>query len=405
MKCKIRRVTVIFMVLCISSCILLNNSPHDDSSIELTFETGINNGEIYYSWTDAKLTEDVKYTLLILKGWHRSKEVIAKGNSIDISTDVHSGTFIGEAGEWYSAVILAENKLDRMYSYLKRAMAKNDGNIPSYSILYQLPDAGPSQMMGYLIKTGNGKIIAIDGGTRYDSAQMVELIKAGKENGHVDAWFITHPHIDHIGVLMEVLENYHEINIVHIYSSLFDQDIYKRNEPNSIAAGDNFPLFMDPIKNIYTELSIGDIFQFDDVTLEVLAVKNPEITSNLVNNSSCCFKLYTEDVSVLFLGDMGVEAGRKLLNHYKSTGTLKSDIVQMAHHGQNGVEKNVYEEIAPKIALWPTPEWLWNNQPSGKEPNTGPWLTLVVRRWMEELGVQSFVGYEGFIEIKLKTAE
>ncbi len=41
----------------------------------------------------------------------------------------------------------------------------------------------------------------------------------------------------------------------------------------------------------------------------------------------------------------------------------------MAHHGQAGATKQLYEAIAPKICLWPTPEWLWNND-AGNGKNT-----------------------------------
>ena len=57
--------------------------------------------------------------------------------------------------------------------------------------------------------------------------------------------------------------------------------------------------------------------------------------------------------TVIFLGDTGVESGKKLLDTEKEK--LKADIVQMAHHGQSGAEKEVYENISPSICLWPTP--------------------------------------------------
>ena len=72
-------------------------------------------------------------------------------------------------------------------------------------------------------------------------------------------------------------------------------------------------------------------------------------------------KMSINDKSMIFLADTGKESGEKLLINQGDK--LKANIVQMAHHGQNGVNKNVYEKIQPKICLWPTPEWLWNNDP------------------------------------------
>jgi len=68
--------------------------------------------------------------------------------------------------------------------------------------------------------------------------------------------------------------------------------------------------FIEDNRNIYTERLIGDCFVFGDLILEILAVKNPEITTNLLNNSSVVIRVQANDVSVLFLGDLGREGGR-----------------------------------------------------------------------------------------------
>ena len=105
-----------------------------------------------------------------------------------------------------------------------------------------------------------------------------------------------------------------------------------------------------------------------------------------VNNSSMVVKFYMGGKSIIALGDMGPDGGRKLLAD-NGAGQLKSDIVQMAHHGQYGVEKDVYAAIAPDICLWPTPGWLWNND-EGRGTGSGDWYTLETRGWMDELGVK-----------------
>ena len=93
-------------------------------------------------------------------------------------------------------------------------------------------------------------------------------------------------------------------------------------------------------------------------------------------------KMNINGKKILFLGDTGVESGNKLLENQKDK--LKADIVQMAHHGQSGVNKDVYEVIRPEICLWPTPEWLWNND-RGEGFNTAQYKTVETRTWMNEL--------------------
>ena len=73
----------------------------------------------------------------------------------------------------------------------------------------------------------------------------------------------------------------------------------------------------------------------------------------------------------------------------------------MSHHGQSGVDKDVYETIQPEICLWPTPEWLWNNNP-GSGYNTGNWTTLETRKWVEDLKVKTnYVEKDGDISFRV----
>ena len=62
----------------------------------------------------------------------------------------------------------------------------------------------------------------------------------------------------------------------------------------------------------------------------------------------------------------------------------------MAHHGQNGVDENVYQLIYPKVCMWTAPLWLWNNDRGGGF-NTCHYKTVIVRGWMEKLGVHHHV--------------
>ena len=96
---------------------------------------------------------------------------------------------------------------------------------------------------------------------------------------------------------------------------------------------------------------------------------------------------------------MGYVGGQFLLK--EAGDRLKADIVQMAHHGQNGVDKKVYMAVAPRICLWPTPQWLWDND-NGDGYDSGAWRTLETRQWIEELGVErNYVVKDGDIMLLL----
>lgn len=264
--------------------------------------------------------------------------------------------------------------------------------------LIQLQDNGTRQMMGYLLKTKNNTIV-IDGGLKEDAQNLIDNInRVG--GGKVDTWFLTHPHMDHVQAFIEIVQNT-DMQIGKVYVTLNDLEWYKKNETERFKEIQGFfnILKNDRIKDKVEEVSLNQIINIDNLQCEILGIKNPEMNNNPGNNSSMVIKMNINKKSILFLADSGKESGEKLLQTQKNK--LKSDIVQMAHHGQNGVNKNVYETIKPEICLWPTPEWLWNNNP-GTGYNTGNWTTLETRGWMEELKVKKhYIEKDGDISFRV----
>ena len=249
--------------------------------------------------------------------------------------------------------------------------------------LTQLQNNSNSQMMGYFIKCDD-KNIVVDGGTKEDSNNLQQYIKDA--GGTVNAWFITHPHKDHAGAIIDIIENT-DIKIEHIYVSLNDIEWYQEYEPQRAEEAINLKnaLENERVKNVVTEVELNQNIEIGKAKCEILGTKNPEITTNAINNSSMVIKMYLERKTVLFLGDTGAESSKKLIKNESEK--LESDIVQMAHHGQNGATEELYKLIKPKICLWPTPEWLWNND-KGEGEDSGNWKTKETRKWMEELNVK-----------------
>lgn len=261
----------------------------------------------------------------------------------------------------------------------------------------ELTQFGPTtsrQMMGYAIKTANGKLVIIDGGNIEDADQLLEYIK---QNGsEVEAWFITHIHTDHVGAFTQIANN-NEIKINNIYASIEDKNWYIENEPSRQEDIDSFFNAIDNenIKNKIQQQDAGNIIKIDNIQAKILAVKNPEITTNAINNSSMVIKFLVNNESILFLGDTGVEKSEKLLETYTNNGELKSTIVQIAHHGQNGATQELYRQIQPQICLWPTTTWLWNND-SGAGEDSGTWKTKETRKWIEDLKVtKNYLAQDG----------
>lgn len=267
--------------------------------------------------------------------------------------------------------------------------------------IIQLHNTTSSQMMGYLLITRNGKVIAVDGGTKGDAGGFKQFVY--RHGGHIDLWLLTHPHSDHVGVFWELVEHPADITA--------DCVCYSPAEEDFIAVDGEFrkdiPYFRDILKRSPYSMRVlkeNDTFRMDNLTIEILRVVNPAVKKDYINNLSVVFKV-TEEISgirsftMMFLGDLGETGGEELLEAYAGKlSVLKADAVQMAHHGQCGVGLPVYQAIAPKWAFWPTPDWLWTNTPEGGAPGTGPWKTLEVRGWMKELGATPVTCLENHVE-------
>lgn len=252
--------------------------------------------------------------------------------------------------------------------------------------LWMLGSATGAQNLSIVIKSPHGKLIVVDGGWEADVDKLSELIM--QQGGKVDAWLITHPHEDHVGALCAILnDTARKIKIDKIYCSLATPDWYRQVSPTGAGIADQ-------LLNAFTKLPVGTVtnsicrgteIDIDDVNIRVLNNRGV-YTYNGVNNSSMVYKILVSGQSILILGDLAYDGGKDLIKTCTAA-ELKSDIVQIAHHGQQGVDQDAYALIAPTTCLWPTPAWLWNND-NGGGVGSGPWGTLATRAWMDALGVK-----------------
>ncbi len=271
------------------------------------------------------------------------------------------------------------------------------------SVFYLLENSGSGQMMSCVVQTAKGKTVVIDGGAWANGPQLESFLKE-KADGHVDAWLFTHPHHDHLGAFYRIFqENKGEITVDRIYHRFpsFQELVeygYRTDSEMQMWSFVNSTFEYD-FENRVQLVRSNDTIVLDELKITVLRVYNPSMTANFVNNSSVVYRLENDKSSFLILGDLGVEGGEELMKNCPKE-LLETDYTQMAHHGQKGVSKEFYEYIRPKRCIWPTPEWLWNND-KGNGFDTGPYETVRTREWMEELGViEHYIAKDGTQKIK-----
>ena len=255
--------------------------------------------------------------------------------------------------------------------------------------LYMLPSVTGGQSLGVVIQNDIEQVFVIDGGFKEDAIQIEQMVCSLSSKKSVTAWFITHGHKDHIDAVTEVIRR-RQLSIGALYYDIPDED-YLVNDSQDKSTREAFYSAVGAAGiNVITP-KVGERHEFGSAAFKVLKTPDTSVVKNACNNSSVIYKMITKEKSVLFLADLGEEGGDALLqSHYRE---ITSDIVQMAHHGQGGVKESLYRAISPKYALWPTPDWLWEN----RQPY---WRTLEVRGWMEALGVINFITKDGMIIIR-----
>lgn len=245
--------------------------------------------------------------------------------------------------------------------------------------IWQLPSQSTGQMMSYVIESDSGQLVVIDGGYPQDADYLCTFL-----NGRpVDAWFITHPHSDHVYALTELLSRPGPHTwIKQIYWADVGHAWAQAAEPAQVYSYENFLQAVQKSGVPLRSLSKGERVRAGGREWKVLSGYNPELPG--YNNSSLVMKI-EDPQSVLFLGDSKPENSDKLLA--ENPGALRARVVQMAHHGNTGPRRAFYEAVHPEIALWPTVDWLWRND-SGQGTNSGPWTTIETREVMRAIGVK-----------------
>ncbi len=265
--------------------------------------------------------------------------------------------------------------------------------------LLQVANRSTCMMNSYFIKTPEGKNVIMDGGY-YGSEDAQHLLELIKDNGGVvDIWFITHAHSDHYGALSWMLEHSDklDIEIKELYYTFPDIDwLEKAEDPKVRPLVETFYAGVEKHSLNVKPLIKDSVIECGGMTFEILNdIKGYEdIKVNPINNTSIVIMAHFPKRNVLFLADLGVEAGDAILQD-KGEAAVRCDIVQMAHHGQQGVNRRFYEAVQPKLCLFPTTDWIWNND-FGNGPGTGHLKIDETRKWMEELGaVAMCLGFMG----------
>jgi len=89
-------------------------------------------------------------------------------------------------------------------------------------------------MMSYVIQSPAGRVAVIDGGTVTDGDYLTKFLLV--LGGHVDDWFISHAHNDHVDALTYVLSSpdLRGLKIDRVYASLVSELWLQQHDPSNM---------------------------------------------------------------------------------------------------------------------------------------------------------------------------
>ena len=236
--------------------------------------------------------------------------------------------------------------------------------------------------MSYVAQLADGSFIVIDGGPAdgkvipkikkkgvwvdqpevqtHDKEDLYTFLCEHAPNGEkprIAAWFITHPHGDHMNLANCFLQDYAgkvDIELAAFNFPDFDSVFCKYERPiwhKGCAAP-----FRERMDTLYGAkqfvMHAGQKIFFPGCEIEVLYTQEDYYPCDFHwgNHLSCAFRMKFADKTVMILGDCEKTNCQDIADAYGAE--LKSDVLQLTHHGFNGACFDINKLIDPDICLW-----------------------------------------------------
>ncbi|MDO4732905.1 MAG: ComEC/Rec2 family competence protein [Bacillota bacterium] len=214
------------------------------------------------------------------------------------------------------------------------------GNIPTFSeenfsavqgdLVVSFIDVGQGDSI--LVEQGSSTML-IDCGTAQSAEQIIEFLESRSVQS-LDHLVLTHPHEDHIGGAVAVVERFPVVQV------------HMPNKPHTTATYGNTLETLAAQNIAISAAQAGGSFQLGEALVEILGPV--EIYSDL-NNCSVVLRLSYGENSFLFTGDAEIQAEEDIL---RKRGKLKADLLKVSHHGSNTSSSQAFlDTVLPRIAV------------------------------------------------------
>ena len=220
--------------------------------------------------------------------------------------------------------------------------------------------------MSYIMQLADGTFILIDGGpaNAADEDALMAYLKSMTPAGQkpvIAAWFITHAHSDHMALANRFLIRYYdqiEVRMAAYSFPTFDA-VKGAADVNGIRSEYEpmIELFIESVREYWPQakhllLQAGQRIYLADAEIEVFFTHADLYPSEFVwvNHTCTSFRIKAGGKSIMLLGDSEKSLCQQMADTYGDY--LKSDMLQLSHHGSNGACLDLYQRIDPEICFW-----------------------------------------------------
>ena len=211
---------------------------------------------------------------------------------------------------------------------------------PSQNLTMSFIDVGQGDSI--LVILPNTKTLLIDGGERQSSGKVLSTLQ---EYGlsYIDVIVATHPHADHIGGLIDVINTVNvgqvldsgQMHTTQTFEDLLDAIYNKQISLRSVSEGESINL--DPTVKI-------------DVLNPPASVPDGANNEGEFNDNSVVLKLTYGNFSALLTGDMEERNEARLV--FNNATILDADVLKAGHHGSRTSSSTAFlNAVTPEVVI------------------------------------------------------
>lgn len=241
--------------------------------------------------------------------------------------------------------------------YLHFEDVSKEAFVTSLITQIELEDYGQSSV----VRLSDGRFIIFDGGWDFepDADKLMNCLceQSPYETPIVAAWIMTHPDVDHYRCCISFTEKYADKVVVENFIYNFPDAVEENTErvPH-LTRWDNLNKINELnrcVERLGARLfraHTGQVYNFANAKLEILSSPDDcfAVPVFCFNDVSLVIKMTIENQTILWSGDANFEIA-KLAQRWGNY--LKSDILQIPHHGFAGGRKKEYALIDPSVCL------------------------------------------------------